>query len=120
MNPQSFPSSRGGFTLIEVLVALGLCALLAMATAAAVTFAARAEKAAVRCGEGSLLVPSLYAAQRLRPDGEPVLPPAWRAERAGEVVKFSEDLLQEWHTLAVEPAGREIPAFTLWILDAAP
>ena len=111
---------RAGFTLIEVLAALGLCAFLATAVATAVAFAARAERMASFDGEASLRLPALYAAQRLRPDDEPALPPAWRAERAGEVVKFSEDLLQEWHTLAVVPAGREIPAFTLWILDAAP
>ena len=44
MNASPPTRDRAGFTLIEVLAALGLCTLLAVATASAIAFAARAEQ----------------------------------------------------------------------------
>lgn len=58
MNTSLSAITRRGFTLIEVLMALGICALLAAATAAAISFAARAERMAIRSGEAALLLPS--------------------------------------------------------------
>ena len=113
-------STRAGFTLIEVLASLGLCALLATATASAIAFAARAERMAVRDGEASLLLPALYAGQRLRPDELPAAPPGWRVETSTDIVKISDDLLQEWHLLAVATDDGETRPFTLRILDDVP
>ena len=96
-----------GFTLIEVLASLGLCALLATAAAGAVAFAARAERLAARAGEAGLLLQSLYAAQRLRPAD-------------GEIVPLADDLRQEWHVLAVRDETGETRSFTFLILDDAP
>ena len=112
--------SRAGFTLIEVLASLGLCALLATATASAIAFAARAERMAVRDGEASLLLPALYAGQRLRPDELPAAPRGWRVETSTDIVKISDDLLQEWHLLAVATDDGETRPFTLRILDDVP
>lgn len=120
MNASPPTRDRAGFTLIEVLAALGLCTLLAVATASAIAFAARAEQLAARTGETTLLLPSLYAAQRLRADELPAAPRGWRIESATEFVSFSDDLRQEWHLLAVAPARNEIPALTLRILGDAP
>lgn len=120
MNAQFQTSARTGFTLIEVLVSLGLCALLAASTASAIAFAARAERIAARDGEASLLLQSLYAAQRLRPDDLPVVPRGWRVERTSEIVTLPDESLREWFTLAVAAGGREIPPFTLRILDDTP
>jgi len=111
---------RTGFTLIEVLASLGLCALLATAVAAAVSFSARAERSAARAGEASLLLPSLYVAQRLRPAELPVAPPGWRVVHSTEIVQLADDLRQEWHRLDVADADHEIPAFPLLVLDDAP
>ena len=113
-------STRAGFTLIEVLASLGLCALLATATASAIAFAARAERMAVRDGEASLLLPALYAGQRLRPDELPAAPPGWRVDTSTDIVKISDDLLQEWHLLAVAAADGETRSFALRILDDVP
>jgi prepilin-type N-terminal cleavage/methylation domain-containing protein len=120
MYAQSPTRDESGFTLIEVLASLGLCALLATATASAIVFSARTELAAARDGEATLLVQSLYAAQRLRPDDPPSVPRGWRVEDATEIVKFSDDLLQEWHLIALAAEGREIPPFTLRILGDKP
>jgi len=118
-NSFQIPGSAG-FTLIEVLVSLGLCALLATAAASAVAFASRTERAAARDSVASLLVQSLYAAQRLRPDELPFAPPGFRVDHATEIAKVSDDLLQEWHLLAVAADGNEIPPFTLRILEVSP
>lgn len=120
MNATSSNRMRAGFTLLEVLAALGLCALLATAAAAAVSFAMRAERAAHLYGEASLLLPSLYAAQHLRPEELPVAPRGWRVDHTTEIVKISDDLLQEWHLFALACDGREIPTFTFRILDEKP
>lgn len=120
MNAPIQISGRAGFTLIEVLVSLGLCALLATATASAIAFAARAERSAARDGEASLLLQSLYAAQRLRPDDLPVAPPGWRIERTSEILTLPDESLREWHVLAVAAAGHEIPPFVVRILDDTP
>ena len=109
-----------GFTLIEVLASLGLCALLATAAAGAVAFAARAERLAARDGEAALLLQSLYAAQRLRPDDLPAVPPGWRVDHATEIVTLPDESVREWHVLAVAAAGNEIPPFTFRVLEDAP
>lgn len=112
--------NRRGFTLIEVLVSLGLCALLATSTASAIAFAARAERMATRLGEASLLLQSVYAAQRLRPDELPVAPRGWRIDHTTEIVKLPDDKLLERHLLSIQTAGDEIPPFILRILDDTP
>ena len=112
--------NRAGFTLIEVLVALGLCALLATAAASATAFAARTERAAARDGEASFLLPALYAAQRLRPDELPAAPPGWRVETATDIVKLSDDLLQEWRVVGIRTDDRLLPPFAIRILDETP
>lgn len=111
---------RSGFTLIEVLASLGLCALLATATASAIAFAARAEQVASRDGAASLFVSSLYAAQRLRPDDLLEAPRGWRIERTSEIVPLPDGGLREWHHIAIAAPGHEIPPFTLRILDDTP
>ena len=117
--PHSNPV-RAGFTLIEVLASLGLCALLATAAAAAIAFAARAERIASRTGEASLILPSAYAAQRLRPDDLPFAPRGWRIAHSTEIVKLPDDKLLERHLLSVAADGREIPSFTFRVLDDTP
>lgn len=119
-NPQQSPPARAGFTLIEVLVSLGLCALLASTTAGAIAFAARADRIASRYGDASLLVPALYAAQRLRPDDLPAPPRGWRIEPSADIVRLDDETLRVWHQLAIAADGREIPPFTLRILDDTP
>ena len=117
-SPPSCP--RAGFTLLEVLAALAICVLLAVATASAIAFAARAEQAALRDGDAALLLPALYAAQRLRADDLPVLPPGWRADASSEFVAVDDDLRQEWRFLAVVPPRGDATLFLLRTLDAAP
>ena len=112
--------NRAGFTLIEVLVALGLCALLATAAASATAFAARTERAAARDGEASFLLPALYSAQRLRPDELPAAPPGWRVETTTDIVKLSDELLQEWRVVGIRTDDRLLPPFTIRILDETP
>lgn len=119
-NPHPSPPARAGFTLIEVLVSLGLCALLASTTAGAIAFASRADRIAARYGDASLLVPALYAAQRLRPDDLPAPPRGWRVEPSADIVRLDDETLRAWHQLAVAADGREIPAFILRILDDTP
>ena len=116
----SLPKRETGFTLIEVLVSLALCVLLATATASAVAFAARAEQLATRHGDASLILKSLYAAQRLRPDDLPVLPPGWRVDTTTEIVKRSDDRWLERFLLSVHSPGHEAADFTLQILDDKP
>ncbi len=116
-DPISRPS---GFTLIEVLASLGLCALLAAATTSAVVFSGRAERIALRYADASLLIPSLYAAQRLRPEALPAPPRGWRVDPISQMIPLPDGTLREWHQLAIAPAGREIPPFSLFILDEAP
>lgn len=120
MNAQSTTPGSAGFTLIEVLASLGLCALLAAATASAVAFAARAERSAARAGEAALLLQSLYAAQRLRPDELPGAPPGWRIERTSEILTLPDESRREWHWLALAEENRETPSFTVYILDDTP
>ena len=120
MHPPPSSPARAGFTLIEVLVSLGLCALLASSTASAIAFATRAERFASLHGQASLLLPSLYAAQRLRPAALPAAPPPWRVDHTTEFLMLSDDLRQEWHLLSVNADGDEIPPFTFRILNDAP
>lgn len=120
MNASHPTRIRAGFTLIEVLAALALCVLLAVATTSAIAFTSRSERLAARTGEASLLLPSLYAAQRLRPDELPVAPRGWRVDSTTEFVAISDDLRQEWHQLAIAFAGNEIPPLILRILSDAP
>ncbi len=116
----SFPKRETGFTLIEVLVSLALCVLLATATASAVAFASRAEQIAARHGESSLILQSLYASQRLRPDDLPVLPPGWRVDTTTEIVKRTDDQWLARSLLSLHSPGHEAPDFTLRILDDKP
>mgnify|MGYP001765167295 CR=1 FL=1 len=120
MNAQPPIPVRAGFTLIEVLAALGLCVLLATTVAAAVAFAARAERMAERNGEAALLLPALYAAQRLRPDDLPAAPRGWRVDSSTDILKISDDLLQEWHLFALAADRDEIRPFSFRILDDVP
>ena len=109
-----------GFTLIEVLASLGLCALLATAAAGAVAFAARAERLAARGGEAALLLQSLYAAQRLRPADPPAPPRGWLVARDEVIVPLSDELRQGWQVLAVRDETGETRSFTFLVLDDAP
>ena len=109
-----------GFTLIEVLASLGLCALLATAAAGAVAFAARAERLAARDGEAALLLQSLYAAQRLRPADPPAAPRGWLVARDEVIVPLSDELRQGWQVLAVRDETGETRSFTFLVLDDAP
>ena len=111
---------RRGFSLVEVLVALALCALLASAVSSAVAFSARAERFADRDGDASLLVASLCAAQRLRPDDLPSVPPGWRVDRSSEIVRLADGSLREWHLLSVSAPGGESPSFVLRIFEDSP
>lgn len=120
MNAVNQESESNGFTLIEILVSLGLCALLAVTVSSAVAFAARAERIAGRGGEAARLVQSLYAAQRLRPDDLLVTPPGWRVEQTTGIVESPDELPREWYRLDVTVAGRELPPFTLCILKEEP
>ncbi len=120
MNAPLQSTPRAGFTLIEVLVSLGLCAVLAVATASAITFAARTERAAARSGEAALILQSLYAAQRLRPDDLPVAPRGWRVEHSSEILTRTDESLREWVLISLAADGNEIPPFTLRILDDTP
>ena len=114
------PKRETGFTLIEVLVSLALCVLLATATASAIAFASRAEQLAARHGEASLILQSLYAAQRLRSDDLPVLPPGWRVDTTTEIVKRPDDQWLARLLLSVRSPGHEAADFTLRILDDKP
>ena len=109
-----------GFTLIEVLVSLALCALLATSTASAIAFAARAEQFAHREGEASLILQSLYAAQRLRPHTLLVVPHGWRVDPTTEIVKLPSEILLERYVITVHSADHEISSFTLRLLDDTP
>ncbi len=109
-----------GFTLLEALAALGLCALLATATAGAVAFVRRADRAAQRYGEATLLLPTLYAAHQLRPTDLPATPPGWHLQHTTEIVKAPDNLLREWHRYTLRPLGGEIQAITFHILDDIP
>lgn len=109
-----------GFTLIEVLTALGLCAFLAVATATAITFAARSDLRAQRQGEASLLLPSCYAAQRLRPDDLPNLPSGWSLDRSTDILPLPNDELCEWHLLVLRDHRSGLPPLTLRILNEVP
>lgn len=120
MNPRPSIRKRNGFTLVEVLMSLGLCLLLTITTASAVAFAARAERLASRDGEASLLLLASYAAQRLRPDLAPAPPPDWRIDQSSDLIPGPDDILREWHRLAIADRLNEIPPFTLRILDDSP
>jgi prepilin-type N-terminal cleavage/methylation domain-containing protein len=120
MAPSRPAAGAAGFTLIEVLASLGLCALLATAAAGAVAFAARAERLAARDGEAGLLLQSLYAAQRLRPDDAPAAPRDWLVARDETIVPLSDDLRQGWHVMAVRDETGEARPFVFLILDDAP
>ena len=118
----SYLSSQraNGFTLIEVLASLGLCALLAVATTSAVVMASRAERSALRHAEASLLVPALYAAQRLRPDALREAPRGWRLQHTSLVTPLPDGTLREWHHLILAAANHEIRPVALDILDDLP
>ncbi len=116
----SLSNPNPGFTLIEVLVSLALCALLAVSTASAIAFASRAERIAARDGEASLMLQSLYAAQRLRPDQLLVVPHGWKVDSSTEIVKRPDEKFLSRFLLSVKLAGQPLPIFTLRILDDTP
>ena len=78
--PPSRPAGQG-FSLIEVLVSLGLCALLATTTASAVAFAARSEESAGRDGDATLVVPALEAPRVVERPAGPADNPRRRGRR---------------------------------------
>ena len=106
--------------MIEVLTSLGLCAVLAVVTTSAVVMAGRAERSALRQAEASLLLPSLYAAQRLRPDDLLEAPRGWQLQKTSHVTPLPDGTLREWHHIILAAANREIPPITLDILDDIP
>lgn len=109
-----------GFSLIETLIALALCALLAIATAAAISFTSRVERIAERNGEASLLLQSLYASQHLRPDDLPPAPPGWRVDHSTDIIAYPDAPPREWHVLTVIAREGDLPPFSLRILDDTP
>ena len=109
-----------GFTLIEVLISLALCALLATSTASAIAFAARAERMALRDSKASLMLQSLYAAQRLRPNDLLTPPRGWRIESTTEISKISDEILLSQYCLSVHFIEQESSLFTLRIMDDTP
>jgi len=111
---------KEGFTLIEVLTALGLCAFLAVSTASAISFASRAERIATRHGEASLLLSSLYAAQHLRPDDLLEVPRTWSVERTTEIEPLPNDELAEWYHIILKDSEHEMSPLKLTILNEAP
>ena len=120
MIPRPTTLRHAGFTLVEVLAAIGLCAVLAAATAAAIRLSSRASRLADRAGDASLLVPALYAAQRLRPNDLPAPPRGWHVDHSSEIVTLPDDSLREWQWLAVSDDEGEISTFILRILDDTP
>ncbi len=120
MNTVRPPPDYAGFTLIETLIALALCALLALATAAAISFTSRVERIAERNGQASLLLPSLYASQHLRPDDLPPAPTGWHVDHTTDIFTFPDSPPREWHVLTVAARDGEIPPFSLRILDDSP
>jgi len=113
-------TAQSGFTLIEVLTSLGLCALLAASTASAIAFASRAERIATRQGTASLLLSTLYAEQRLRPDDLADAPKGWTIERTTEIKTLPNDELCEWHLVVLRDNSREVAPITLHILNETP
>ncbi|MDY0149213.1 MAG: prepilin-type N-terminal cleavage/methylation domain-containing protein [Kiritimatiellia bacterium] len=109
-----------GFTLIEVLTSLGLCAVLAVVTTSAVVMAGRAERSALRQAEASLLLPSLYAAQRLRPDELLRAPRGWTLQHTSHVTPLPDGTLREWHHIILATANQDIRPVALDILDDRP
>lgn len=109
-----------GFTLLEVLAALGLCALLAAGVAGATAFAVRAQRLAENSSVASLLLNQIYAAQRLQPDEECLLPHGWRMEATKDIVQPLEGLYQEWITVRLVPPEREIAPVTIRALGVGP
>ena len=95
-------------------------ALLAVATTSAVVMASRAERSALRHAEASLLVPALYAAQRLRPDDLLEAPRGWRLQKTSLVTPLPDGTLREWHHLILAAANHEIRPVALDILDDLP
>jgi len=120
MNARPSRPAGQGFSLIEVLVSLGLCALLATTTASAVAFAARSEESAGRDGDATLLLPRLYAAQRLRPETPPDVRKGWRIDRTVDIVPQEDAPPSEWHVIAVADRRQDLSPFTLRILNDTP
>jgi prepilin-type N-terminal cleavage/methylation domain-containing protein len=120
MKPIAHPRRPLGFTLIEVLISLGLCALLAASVVSAATFALRAQDRALRDAEDSLLLATLYAAQRLRPADEPPLPAGRLAERTSTLVALPDSAPRTWTQIDVRDARRNHPLFALRILETPP
>ncbi len=119
MNAQSQTSSSSGFTLIEVLTSLLLCALLATSIASAIAFTARVEQIATRNGNASLLLSSLYAAQRLRPDDLLEVPLGWSVDPTTEYETLPNDKTAEWFHIVLKDTQREMGPLKLMILNEA-
>ncbi|MDR0993215.1 MAG: hypothetical protein LBN38_01415 [Verrucomicrobiota bacterium] len=118
--PTARPSPPAGFTLLEVLAALGLCVFLAVCVSSAVGFTTRAERLAEREGAASLFCQTLYTAQRLYPEELPPAPSGWRVARTEDIEKLSRDTLREWHTLQVVDANGILRPFPLRVLAEGP
>jgi type II secretory pathway pseudopilin PulG len=105
-SPLSAPASPGGFSIIEVVVSLALCALVAGAVASSLTTALRAERRAVEMRENRRASDQLQQALSF---------PAFFAD-------LTENLLQDWAlTPAVQMAGEGTNqlAWTVWELSRA-
>ena len=117
------PPPAAGFSLIEVLVALALCALLAATTAAAVSFSSRAEALADQYAAATLLLPSLYAAQRLDPAAVPTEPAAstdWRLQHTTQIQAYPDRQFREWNRLHLSQTRGTVPPIQLSILNELP
>ena len=97
---------RGGFTLIEVLIALAIAAFICGAVATALFGALRAEEQAGWLQEGSARLDGLAAAEAAGYEPAAVAPGGdWTVERAEITVK-ADGKKQLWRTWTVSPAAR--------------
>ncbi len=120
MNTRHGIGRQAGFALIEVLISLGLCALLAATVAAVVSFAARADEFAALDADAALLVQSIYAAQRLRPDDLFDAPAGWRIELTRGIEAAADGPPTSWRQVEAFARGDTSPRFTLLLLDESP
>lgn len=111
------PLSSPGFTLVEVLISLGLCALLAVAAASAVQFSWRAAQLAERAGEASLLLPTLYCHQRQPNRSAPALPSGWNLETSTDIRRDADDFPIRWQLLYLRDDSGVLAPLSLRILD---
>lgn len=121
--------TRRGFTLIEVLIALGLCVLLTSIAAAALTHTTRATRQALRAREFALQLSTLYTLLHLRPNDIPTAPlHGWRMETMEEFTPAPAALSESdpeaaprrWTCLTLYDQQRERPPARLRILENTP